>query len=1217
MMNKGFDKINICFAIDDKYAEHCSVTIVSILKNSSRLFHFFILNSGLSIENKQKIERLKNIINFNVTFIEVNLNHFENCYLPPVSHFSLANYYRLKVASLLPHLDKVIYLDSDIIANRDLNELWDISLEDYYVGACKAMTYESNSERLGLSKGAPYINSGVLVLNLKKIRKNKVEDKFFDIIKKEPEIMQNADQDVINLVLLEASDGIKQLQQNWNTEVRTDMPFTKEYLPIVYEPYLIHFITGDKPWNPDSKQLYKEKYWEYHKEILIAERRSRESFIIEEYFNNDRTVRQGPFKGMNYSVGKSICSALLPKIYGSYEAPIQKWIQEVISNKYENIINIGCVEGYYAVGLALTSQNSTVYAYDIDAEALLLCKELARSNNVESRIKFNDLCTHKELENFGSKNTLVICDIEGEELHLLEPSLADGLQYADIIVETHDFIVDGISEILINRFKHTHKIEIITDYERESKTALGENISEEILQEIIDEKRPVGMKWLRMISLKKYQQQSVRSNNYAQRDNKYITQMIKKFVKNKKGVVYTCITGGYDALIKHTFIDHNWDYVCFTDDLPISNIDNDSWQVRPLFFNKLDNTRNQRWHKIHPHILFPEYKKSIWLDANINILNKDVFADIDRAIADSCLISVAPHPERNCIYDELIVCVAMGKDDEEVMRKQVDLIRIAGFPEKTGLFETNIMYRAHHNDRVIEIMKDWWWWIENYSRRDQLSLSYVLWQHKLDVKPLTDISYRYSDGIEFIDSPNHVTKEELIVQRDQLRQAINERDGHITVLNKAIQNLTDQVKQKEVAVAESDAQIANLNQVVAERDEQIAALYKSTSWRITWPLRIIGRQLKQFRHMMLQKRIARVLGMTYWQDGDLKISHGFTGEELQMPDVNVDNPLISVVMPIYNACRSGRKHFLCALESVANQSYKNIELIIVDDGSTDDTRQVCDDFLSTRSDFRAHYFSKKNNGQSSARNFGVKCCSGEYIAFIDQDDEWYNDKLEKIVPWLGDKSIDVLYTDADTIDSDGNIIHGKIHQTLLAGWPHPKKTIEDILFKDVFVMPGLMTLKKEIFEKVGGFDENLSGYEDDDLFLRLFEKSRIFYLPLPTLRWRMHGDNYSFSFRMLVSRSYYWRKLLKNYTDNGTDQTRTHMISLRFFWEFILRALDQYEVSNELHVKSIDSAREILPHLPKPQRLLFGFVFLLPSKYITPLLDSARKVIHVLDEQKT
>lgn len=278
-------------------------------------------------------------------------------------------------------------------------------------------------------------------------------------------------------------------------------------------------------------------------------------------------------------------------------------------------------------------------------------------------------------------------------------------------------------------------------------------------------------------------------------------------------MIYTCITGGYDDLLNHTFVDQDWDYVCFSDDLSIRKVTNSSWQIRPLLFDQLDNVRSQRWHKIHPHILFPEYKKSIWLDANINILNKDLFADIDRAIAESRLISIAPHPVRNCIYDEFIACLELEKDDERVMRKQMDLIRSAGFPEKNGLFETNIMYRDHHNDRVMEMMRDWWWWIDGYSRRDQLSLNYVLWQHKFEVKPLTNISYRYSKAIEFTRNANHATRKELI------------------------------------------AWIAGLNQTISERDQQIADIYSSSSWRITKPLRVIRRQFKKVRNVKLLRMI--------------------------------------------------------------------------------------------------------------------------------------------------------------------------------------------------------------------------------------------------------------------------------------------------------------------------------------------------------------------------
>jgi glycosyltransferase involved in cell wall biosynthesis len=314
-------------------------------------------------------------------------------------------------------------------------------------------------------------------------------------------------------------------------------------------------------------------------------------------------------------------------------------------------------------------------------------------------------------------------------------------------------------------------------------------------------------------------------------------------------------------------------------------------------------------------------------------------------------------------------------------------------------------------------------------------------------------------------------------------------------------------------------------------------------------------------------------------------------------------------MPVYNACRINRLFLLRALESIAKQTYRNLELVIVDDGSTDDTRQVCEDFLSRNPDLRAQYLSKPNGGQSAARNFGAKACSGEYVGFLDQDDEWYANKLEQVVPWLSNKSIDVLYTDSDVIDGDDQVTLSCIHVKHKYGWPHPKTAIEDILFKDIFVMPGLMTIRKSAFDAVAGFDENLSGYEDDDLFLRLFEKFRIFYLPIPTLSWRMYGDNYSFSHRMLTSRVYYWKKLLANHTRGGRDRLRVHMISLRFFWQFMGQAKAQFELGNDLCWSSLSRAREMVSSLPIVQRILFAAIFRFPDRMVLPFLVRSRAVV--------
>jgi len=239
------------------------------------------------------------------------------------------------------------------------------------------------------------------------------------------------------------------------------------------------------------------------------------------------------------------------------------------------------------------------------------------------------------------------------------------------------------------------------------------------------------------------------------------------------GVVYTCITGEYDALHNHTFIDAQWDYVCFADDASINDTVSISWKIKPLAFDALDNVRNHRWHKLHPHILFPEYDKSIYIDANLNVLNRGIFDDAEKAIKESRKLSIAPHPERDCLYDEFAECIVLGKDKKDVMERQKVLIEKDGFPEKMGLFETNVVFREHHEDKIIAVMKDWWWWVKNYSRRDQLSLTYVLWKHGMTIKPLSDKTYRNSDKIEFKYGDSHITKEELSVQKEKLQQEVH------------------------------------------------------------------------------------------------------------------------------------------------------------------------------------------------------------------------------------------------------------------------------------------------------------------------------------------------------------------------------------------------------------------------------------------------------------
>lgn len=209
-----------------------------------------------------------------------------------------------------------------------------------------------------------------------------------------------------------------------------------------------------------------------------------------------------------------------------------------------------------------------------------------------------------------------------------------------------------------------------------------------------------------------------------------------KSTRKARHVVYTCVTNDYDDLNEIAcprYTAEDWDYVCFSDNPALVERKTlGVWEVRPLVFTELDGTRNNRWHKTHPHVLFPEYEDSLYVDANINFLTSYVFDRIQEWQADM----IQPiHHYRDCLYHESEWISARGLDDE-LLKKQLEIFRSERFPEHFGLFENNVLYRKHHQPEIMAMMEDWWGWIRDYCRRDQVSLMYVLWKHHRNVKAL-------------------------------------------------------------------------------------------------------------------------------------------------------------------------------------------------------------------------------------------------------------------------------------------------------------------------------------------------------------------------------------------------------------------------------------------------------------------------------------------------
>ncbi len=202
----------------------------------------------------------------------------------------------------------------------------------------------------------------------------------------------------------------------------------------------------------------------------------------------------------------------------------------------------------------------------------------------------------------------------------------------------------------------------------------------------------------------------------------------KKLFKStqKRGVVYTCFTSGYDDLIQHTYVSPHFDYVCFTDDTDLIKQEKVGiWEIRPMIFKELDNAHNIRWYKLLPHRALQNYRLSIWVDANINILTPKLF----NLINSETEMLFPRHHARDCIYQECLQVLEAQKDSYENVMPVAEFLLDQDMPRNYGMNEANILIRRHHHPLVKKVMEEWWNMVVNYSRRDQLSLSYVLWKN--------------------------------------------------------------------------------------------------------------------------------------------------------------------------------------------------------------------------------------------------------------------------------------------------------------------------------------------------------------------------------------------------------------------------------------------------------------------------------------------------------
>ena len=204
-------------------------------------------------------------------------------------------------------------------------------------------------------------------------------------------------------------------------------------------------------------------------------------------------------------------------------------------------------------------------------------------------------------------------------------------------------------------------------------------------------------------------------------------------------------------------------------------------------------------------------------------------------------------------------------------------------------------------------------------------------------------------------------------------------------------------------------------------------------------------------------------------------------------------PKVSVIIPTYN-----REDFISeTIQSVLEQTYKDFEVIVVDDGSTDNTQKKLEVFGN-----KIQVIEQKNSERAIARNKGIKNAKGDYIAFVDSDDIWLKDKLKRQVEFLdNNKEFILVYNPSFRINEKGQKI--KAAQRQLKGYSG--NVFEKLLFRN-FIVSATPLIKRAIFEKTTGFETNYIPYEDWEFWIRFSLLGNFYFINEPLTFYRIHKN---------------------------------------------------------------------------------------------------------------
>jgi lipopolysaccharide biosynthesis glycosyltransferase len=235
--------------------------LTSLFENNKELkFHIFVFSEIISVDSQDKLLHVAQHYHQEISFQTVSTKSIKDFKIH--AHASLANYFRLLAFSQLPpEINKVLYLDVDLLVLKSINKLWNIDLDDKLLAAVPEQVGAYNNERLEIPTQYPYFNSGVMLVNIDLWKTEDMSKKTLDFIEKNPEKIHYWDQDALNATCY---DNCIYLDKKWNVQTH-DFDDTKNKGKLYSETSILHFTGMSKPWHYINKHPYKKVYYRYLK----------------------------------------------------------------------------------------------------------------------------------------------------------------------------------------------------------------------------------------------------------------------------------------------------------------------------------------------------------------------------------------------------------------------------------------------------------------------------------------------------------------------------------------------------------------------------------------------------------------------------------------------------------------------------------------------------------------------------------------------------------------------------------------------------------------------------------------------------------------------------------------------------------------------------------------------------------------------------------------